>query len=177
MTLLRRTPREVYRVYGEEEFWANAERELLAADEELATPHSGGRSALRRIVASGALLTALGAFGAVVALTRFPTASRDAPGRSSKALVATGSLASSPAAQTHIWQSRQPPSVGAHTAGRARTADASRRASSQPATAIPPAEDDTTVSVQVSDDVRPRAVAAVSESPASREQSEFGFER
>jgi hypothetical protein len=200
MTLLRRAPREVYRVYGEDEFWANTERELQAANEDQVTsPQRDGRSALRRVVALSALLTALGAVGGVLVLTRAP-----ALRSSARQLAVTASFASS----THIWQTRQPLPVDTHTnvvkargvgrsgqapgahrhtptspslastpADSASTAADPQGASAETATAVPSGETRAAVRVQVSDGVQPRAVAAVSAPPVSREQSEFGFER
>jgi hypothetical protein len=64
MSGLRRTPREVYRLYGEREYLAGAGCELAPALPE----RSAGESQRLRIASVAMLLSALGALGGVVAL-------------------------------------------------------------------------------------------------------------
>jgi hypothetical protein len=63
MTLLRRAPREVYRVYAEHEFLADA-----LCDEPLRTREASAGRPLHRIVAATVLIAAAGALGALIAL-------------------------------------------------------------------------------------------------------------
>jgi hypothetical protein len=74
MTLLRHTPREVYRVDDEEDFWRDAERELRAvADGSVRVQLAPAlrRHALRRLAVSSVLLAA-GASGGLVAVGGSP---------------------------------------------------------------------------------------------------------
>jgi hypothetical protein len=64
MTLLRRRPREIYRVYSEEEYLGGAGSELGAGTESA----SAGTHRLHRIVGVAVLVGATGMVGAVVAL-------------------------------------------------------------------------------------------------------------
>jgi hypothetical protein len=70
VTLLRRAPREVYRLYDEEAFVAGADQEERR--ESTATPPGGRR--LRRIAGTTTLLAAMGATGGVIALSRVVSA-------------------------------------------------------------------------------------------------------
>lgn len=82
MRLLRRAPREVYRVYGEDEFWARSERELCAgadrvaptdqvAPTDVAAP-AAARRTLRRVVVSTVLLASAGAVGSLAMIGSGP---------------------------------------------------------------------------------------------------------
>lgn len=62
MKLLRRSPREVYRIYDEEEFFADPTRELETVAE--------GRSRLMVVVGALMLLVGIGAFGGLLASSR-----------------------------------------------------------------------------------------------------------
>lgn len=72
MTLLRRAPREVYRVYGEDEFWARSERELCAGADQVAPTDvaapAAARRTLRRVIVSTVLLATAGAVGGSLAM-------------------------------------------------------------------------------------------------------------
>jgi hypothetical protein len=66
MTLLRRAPREVYRVYGEEEFFADT----AAPVEDFDAAHSASADAHRqRLAGATVLLAVVGAVGAAIAIT------------------------------------------------------------------------------------------------------------
>jgi DNA-directed RNA polymerase specialized sigma24 family protein len=68
MMLLRRAPREVYRVYGEEEFFATA------ADERSEPTDGAGEHRLQRVAGATVLLAAAGAVGGLIAITSLSTA-------------------------------------------------------------------------------------------------------
>jgi hypothetical protein len=88
MRLLRRAPREVYRVYGEAEFFADAGP---AAHPE---PEADGVSErwLRRVIGTTLLLAAAGAVGGVVASAGTPSAPSARRGIRSSLVAAAGSL-------------------------------------------------------------------------------------
>jgi hypothetical protein len=73
MTLLRRAPREVYRVYDEEEFFAGAGREQRP---EVVTS-VGGERRLHRVAGATMLLAITGAVGGLVAITSLSSAGSD----------------------------------------------------------------------------------------------------
>jgi hypothetical protein len=68
MMLLRRAPREVYRVYGEEEFFATA------ADARSEPTDGAGEHRLQRVAGATVLLAAAGAVGGLIAITSLSTA-------------------------------------------------------------------------------------------------------
>jgi hypothetical protein len=112
MTLLG-APREVYRVYGEEEFFARVERELSlgpSAGERIdAAPSAAGGRMLRRAVGPTLLLAVIGAVGGLVAMTAVPSSSRrgrraGAAAGGARPLAATGSLVASPGAGVQVWR-------------------------------------------------------------------------
>jgi hypothetical protein len=96
MTLLRRAPREVYRVYSEEEFFAVGEDALLAGSaasaglSEPAVSVGAGDRRLRRLAGAAALAGAVGAVGATLAVTD----SRPAGGAASRTVTDTDPLLS-----------------------------------------------------------------------------------
>ena len=102
MTLLRRAPREVYRVYGEEEFLAYA-----GGDERFEAAGSGtGERRLQRVAGATMLLAAMGAVGGLVAITSLSSVAGDGRRVGAGLLAATGSLVSSRAARAHVWRGR-----------------------------------------------------------------------
>ena len=110
MTLLRRAPREVYRVYGEDEFWASAALEPFDGwsrnGRASAIRPSSGRRTLLRTAASTVLLASVGTVGGLMAMTGaapFPHAGR---GAVASLLARERSPASSQAAGVHIWRER-----------------------------------------------------------------------
>jgi len=108
MTLLHSAPREVYRVYSEEEFWSIAERQLhQEGPADRSTPGRApdeGQRTLRRLAASTVLLTALGTCGVLVTIAAIPSGSRDGHRGAARLLAATGSLDADRSVGTHIWQ-------------------------------------------------------------------------
>jgi len=99
MTLLRRAPREVYRVYSEDEFF-----ECAAADEPPAATATGIERR-RRDLGAAALLASIGAVGGLVAIASLTPAMRSGRGRGGL-LAATGSFAASRLQGRRVW--RQP---------------------------------------------------------------------
>jgi hypothetical protein len=99
MTLLRRAPREVYRVYAEDEFFASQ-----VADETFAVPSRGADRRLLRLAGGAMLLAAVGAVGGLVAITSLSSAPRVGRRRGSGLLAAAGLRGSSPLAGARVWQ-------------------------------------------------------------------------
>jgi hypothetical protein len=105
MMRVRRAPREVYRVYSEEEFFG--EDELLAggvADERRV--RSAGGADQRWHTAAGVTIAAaaIGAIGGLVALTWVASAPRGGRRATAGLRAAAGSLAPSRLAGTHVWK-------------------------------------------------------------------------
>jgi hypothetical protein len=111
MTLLRRAPREVYRVYGEEEFFARVGHDV--GFETAAPAHASGGVRLQRIAGAGMLLAATGAVGGLIAVGAL--SSTAAPRRRVGASLLAGarSLLSGHATGVRVWH----PSAGAKDSG------------------------------------------------------------
>ncbi len=194
MTLLRRAPREVYRVYSEEEFLADPlcdkrMRELDAA--------RGGRR-LNRIAGMTVLVAATGAVGGLVAWTSAPSIAgsrRRERERSHPAVASVGQIRSS---APRVWRVRE--GVARRSQAHTRVRTAKRRGGTPFSRArarrrdITPSPISTLRSVSASDQGsapspqtgRAMAVAlantpppatAVAVRPTPPGQSEFGFER
>jgi hypothetical protein len=105
MTPLRRAPREVYRVCGEQEFLASEEELFTCAarDErfELATSGIGGRR-LHRVAGATMLLAVIGAVGGLIAIASLTSVAGDRR-RVGAGLLAAASLVSSRAARGRVW--------------------------------------------------------------------------
>jgi hypothetical protein len=104
MTLLRRAPREVYRVYDEEEFFARADR-----DECFGSSDGSGEPRLRRVAGVTVLLAAAGAVGGLIAITSLSAATGARRRVGARRLATTGSPASARAVPAHLR--RASPSV------------------------------------------------------------------
>jgi hypothetical protein len=200
MMRVRRAPREVYRVYSEDEFFG--EDELLAGgvtDERHV--RSAGGADQRWHTAAGVTIAAaaIGAIGGVVALTWVASAPRGGRRATAGLLAAASSLAPSHLAGTHVW--RGPSNAeGARpremTVRRVAVARASRRAGA-PVRAVsarrPPVVGTreqvtqtvamTPTSYEAAAVARPLASAGAVSAPTAAPQpahpavSEFGFER
>lgn len=179
MTLLRRAPREVYRVYAEDDFFASP-----AIDEGFRVAGSGTERRLLRLLGGAMLLAVVGAVGALIAITSASPASRAGRRLGSGLLAAAGSLGSSRRAGAHVW--RQQAGAGASrstgTSIRHRTAAlAPRRAGIPPRAAAFRGSGSATVEVTSPPASEPVEVATRTPggSPPGRPlgQSEFGFER
>jgi hypothetical protein len=122
MTLLRQAPREVYRVYGEEEFFACAANgEHL----ELTTPATGVRR-VHTVAGATMVLAAMGAVGALLAITS-RSAAGDGRRVGASLLAATGSLVSSRGVRTHVWRGLADAEGSRHGSAPARPADRARQ--------------------------------------------------
>jgi hypothetical protein len=192
MTLLRRAPREVYRVYAEDEFFAGP-----GLDERWEADACGPESRrLHRAAGATMLLAAVGALGGLITVTSLSSTARARRQVGSGPLAATASLGSSAAASAHVW--REPARVEAdrHRGARARgipvrarpRTGISTRAASIPRSRTAherdrtvPVEAPTTVSsVRMVADASPAssAPAPPTQSPTpSPVPAEFGFER
>ncbi|MGP0102885.1 MAG: hypothetical protein ACLPUT_14855 [Solirubrobacteraceae bacterium] len=106
MTLLRRAPREVYRVYGEEEFLACADRDERSES----TTSGAGERRLHRVAGATMLLAVAGAVGGLIAITSLSAAAGARRRVGARLLAATGSFTSSRVARAHVW--REPAGSG-----------------------------------------------------------------
>jgi hypothetical protein len=191
MTLLRRAPREVYRVYDEEEFFARADR-----DERMEPTGATGERRLQRVAGVTVLLAAAGAVGGLIAITSLSAATGARRRVGARLLATTGSPVSARAAAAHVW--RASPSVDAlrrpsvpgqevaqpagrvalvHHGGIPRRAAAAQRApvsEGSPALAV---REQSTPVVDATPAQPASAVASASATAQRAGQSEFGFER
>ncbi len=121
MTLLRRAPREVYRVYGEEEFFA------LAAPDERFEPSGGTVERGRhRVAGATLLLAATGAVGGLIALNSLSVVTGARRRAGAGLLTATRSLASSRAPRAEVWS--EAPSARGSRRARLREQGGAQRA-------------------------------------------------
>ncbi|HTU79087.1 MAG TPA: hypothetical protein VMF09_10050 [Solirubrobacteraceae bacterium] len=111
MILARRASREVYRLYGEDEFFAYVERSLHGAvTEELSTPagSAGEPRALRRVAGATLLVAAIGAVGGLVVIT----GPASIPGTGRKAgermLASAGSSSGPHSPRARLWPGPRP---------------------------------------------------------------------
>jgi hypothetical protein len=193
MTLLRRAPREVYRVYAEDDFFDGP-----ALEEGFDRRSAGADRRLPRFVGGAVLLAMVGAVGGLIAITSASSASRAGRRLGSGLLAATGSVGSSRRVGSHVWQ--QPAAAVDSLRGGAsirRTTPASRprrgrippraaafRGSSDGAThrgvaaALARPVGSAVVAVKVASQPRVMPVAAGAPPGGSVPgESEFGFER
>jgi hypothetical protein len=104
MMRVRRAPREVYRVYSEDEFFR--EGELLAggvADERHVGSARGADQRWQTAAGVTIAAAAIGAIGGVVALTWVAPVPRGGRRATAALLPAAGSIAPSHLAGTHVW--------------------------------------------------------------------------
>jgi hypothetical protein len=191
MTLLRRAPREVYRVYSEEEFFAWADR-----DEHSGSAGAGGERRMQRLAGVTMLLAATGAMGGLIAITGMARTAGARRRASAGLLSATRSLISAQSTRARVW--REPPGTdgsgglrvpGSHVARRASRVMLLRRElalRSAAATGLANAAGVTpTIAVReqrlpiaVAKAVEPmRVTASTAATPQPSGQAEFGFER
>jgi hypothetical protein len=198
MTVLRRTPREVYRVYGEDEFLAHIADHR---DIEPAAPASAQRL-LHRVAGTTMLLAAAGIVGGLVALTSLSSGTGARRRIASGLLAANGSRSarfrrSARLAPAEVWREAagargsyrrgaREPMTSRVRAGR----HAARRPARLPLDRPEPPVITADRTVPVADEAQPRSApieaatstsSAVATAVASRSrrsgQSEFGFER
>jgi hypothetical protein len=103
MTMLRRAPREVYRVYEEEEFFACADREERS---EAVGASVRPVRRLHRLVGATMLLTAAGALGALMAIAGPSSVAGVRRRAGGRLLAASGPPVSSRVARGQIWSAR-----------------------------------------------------------------------
>lgn len=122
MRLPRRAPREVYRVYDEDEFFARADH-----DERLLEPSASGigERRLRRVAGATALLAVSGAVLGLVAIAGLPAPSGTRRRAGTNLLAATGSIAASRAS---LGQPRREPATSAASGRQSVRESASSRA-------------------------------------------------
>jgi hypothetical protein len=199
MTLLRRAPREVYRVYGEREFLADAchDERFEAALSEI-WPRR-----LQRVAGTTMLLAATGAVGGLIAITSLSSVAGDGRGVRADLLAATRSLISSRAGRAHVWREGPGSDVPHRQSVPDRLADRIRNvrsAAARPSTAAvavrhptPPIQaaasrpteaatsGPTEAAAPAPIEAPPASVARVTATASSQArqsgQSEFGFER
>jgi hypothetical protein len=163
MRFLRRAPREVYRVYSEDEFLADP---LCDTRAQPIRPVAGGRR-LSRIAGATVLVAAAGAVGGLIAGTSAPSLAGSRRRERQRTHSAVASIGSTGASRPRVWRTRAEagPSghvrLGGHAGqGRYRTPPVRQR----PRLTAAPA-------------YAPPAVAAVAVSAGQPDQTEFGFER
>jgi hypothetical protein len=196
MTLLRRAPREVYRVYDEEEFFARADR-----DECFGSTGASGEPRLRRVAGVTVLLAAAGAVGGLIAITSLSAATGARRRVGARRLATTGPpasarAASARAAAAHVW--RASPSVDVlgrpsvrgqdlaqaagrvvlvHHGGTPRRAAALQRAPVSEGSPEPAVREQSTPVAEATTAQPVSSVASASATAQRAGQSEFGFER
>jgi hypothetical protein len=194
MTLLRRAPREVYRVYGEDEFLADP----LCDERMRKLPAAAGARRLTRIAGATILVAAAGAVGGLIASTSTPSIAGNRRRERQRAQPAVASIGRTPASLPRVSRAREGADRSAHV--RASGYTARRRDQSQSARQrarrhdITPIRGGTLSSVSAlghggapspenasviagSPADAPPAAAAVAVRPAAPDQTEFGFER
>jgi hypothetical protein len=190
MTLLRRAPREVYRVYSEEEFFACVDH-----DERFAPTAAAGERRMHRVAGVTVLLAATGAVGGLIAITSLSPGAGARRRAGAGLLAATRSFMHSQTARAHVWrESSSADELRRHevnvrrigqrggAAASARHAGSPRRVTPRPDVA---SEESAGIAVReqstpivVAAPVQPVRVTASAETMARRSsQSEFGFER
>ena len=184
MTVLRRAPREVYRVYGEDDFLAR-----VAEHQEIEpTAQASAEGLLSRIAGATMLLAAAGMVGGLVALTSLSSGAGTRRRIATRLLVTGGSggapsRRSARVAPAKVW--RAAARAGGSRSHEAQVAARSPLDRPKPRVVSP---DRTLV---VADDAQTRSgpieavpsttaspgATAVAPQPPHSEQSEFGFER
>lgn len=190
MTLLRRAPREVYRVYDEQEFFAEDAR----GEHVLGAGRQAGSLRLHRVAGATIVLAVTGAVGGVIAIAGTPSSGgRSAHRVSTRLLAATGSLL---AARGRVWHApagargpRRGSSQAAlardvkHTRALASAANGAREqvrslaSTAAPKLARAPVDREALASVARNVASASAGVASAPADPRQPRQSEFGFER
>lgn len=162
MTLLRRAPREVYRVYDEEQFLACA-----GHDEPFEAVSASGERRLQRVAGATMLVAVTGAVGGLVAITSLSSTAGGAR-RSSGLLAAAGAALGARTVRAQMWQT---PAKAVPTVHRPAPR---RMPATQPGSAPAPQPRPMPQSQPVPQPVPPPQPEAP---PQPAGQSEFGFER
>jgi hypothetical protein len=196
MMLLRRAPREVYRVYGEEEFFATA------ADARSEPTDGAGEHRLQRVAGATVLLAAAGAVGGLIAITSLSTAAGARRRAGADLLVGVRLSGHARAERSRVWREPASPDgadrpgviarrggqrsarirgvidAGAPRRARAGSRPPAARAAAEPERADVAGSDhqiQPVASSSPAQSVRPTASAASTSQRSG--QSEFGFER
>lgn len=194
MTLIRRAPREVYRVYAEHEFLADA-----LCDEPLRTRgEAAGRRRLHGVAGATVLIATAGALGGVLALESLQSVPGSRRRERQRSAVATASTVATRAPHPSVrrgQRGRGRPARGSQGPRAARrppdrVPSAGRRWPAREVASIPeptpvresaadPGSPPAPPGVRVAAASSPVAVSAAAGAGATREagQSEFGFER
>ena len=181
MPLMRRASREVYRVYDEDEFFADASRDETEAsrDKSFQAAPRVREQRLRRVAGVTMLLTTMGAVGGLIAVSGLSAVGDRGRRVGAGLLAASGSLVSSRAAHAHVWRER----VGADGSRRRRAqgrrtdrARTVRRVVAGPRADVVLGKRSAPIGVASAASVGHPAARA-SAAPQRRGGSEFGFER
>jgi hypothetical protein len=201
MTVLRRAPREVYRVYGEQEFLdgvdhaeAPLRRSQAGYCRRATRPPAGswtGERRLRRVTGAALLLGAVGAVGALSAFSGAPSTKGRGRGLGGSLRASIGPLAGThvrragQVSQARIWRPRAARRSSGERSRAARPARIDQRAGRRGRALVagaplpsveravePPKVNGTSVSV-----ARLTATAGASVGPQGPVHPEFGFER
>lgn len=194
MTLLRRAPREVYRVYSEEEFLADP-----LCDERMGKlDAAAGARRLNRIAGATVLVAAAGAVGGLIAWTITPSIAGNRRRERQRAQPAVVSIGRAPASRPRVWRAQEGADRSAHVRASEHTARRRDRSQSARPRALrhritpirgsalssvsalshggaPSPENASVIAGSPAD--TPSAAAAVAVRPAAPDQTEFGFER
>lgn len=168
ITLPRRAPREVYRVYTENDYLEGVDGPLL----EPVFP-ADAQHRLRRVAGAAMLVGAFGAVGGVLALNSPSPSGSTARRRGGSVRAVRGQLVAATRSRA------RPPAAHMRAAVRSRAVPAApHRRDLEAAYVAPPGAVQTgeTVAATQQDVVRPQ-VNASAQSPSPPQRSEFGFER
>jgi hypothetical protein len=121
MTLLQRTPREVYRVFDEDEFLVRGAPEHHSAS----PPQLGAQRRLRRIAGTTVLVAATGAVGGLLALAGMFSVSGNRRRAGARRFAATASSGALRSASSHVAAAGAP--RGLTVSGGSRYAGAGQR--------------------------------------------------
>ncbi|HSZ14441.1 MAG TPA: hypothetical protein VK790_10455 [Solirubrobacteraceae bacterium] len=182
MTLLRRAPREVYRVYDEDEFFASAG---IGQCGEAPTPTPELDRHAHRVAGVTVLVAAVGAVAGLVVITSVSPSARAGRRAGARLSADGGAVGRSHEASTRIWNApadtdgapagdeteRAASANGGGSATLARRVEMARRAAATRRTA------GSTITASASPAADGSAQAAASSGAATVKQPEFGFER
>jgi hypothetical protein len=181
MTLLRRAPREVYRVYSEEEYLAAGEDQLASAERwqrSLTISPDDGERRLRRAAAAALLFGTVSVVGGVLVLNSVPPSRGAARRLGADVRTVRGALV---AASGHSMRARVSAAHASGTVdvpgrGSAHRGDVARRkASGQASPELPQAHE--TVQAQGATVEIAQVGAGAPAAPERVARNEFGFER
>jgi hypothetical protein len=194
MTLLRRAPREVYRVYSEDEFLSDP-----LCDERMGKLDAAASARrLNRIAGATVLVAAAGAVGGLIASTITPSIAGNRRLERQRAQPAVASIGRTPASRPRVWRAQEGGARSAHVPSSRHTVirldhsqSARPRARENDITPIrlstlssvralshggaPSTENASVIAVSPADP--PPAAPAVAVRPTPPDQTEFGFER